>query len=227
MQDHRVWATTYPTRYPNVTPDQLAKSRRVFGQYMDTSPDGIHWTRCPKRLMSARGGDYMLVTRDRRNRQWWLNERAHDQGGRNASLRTSKDWKNWSDLEVIFGRTSDPNFNKTFQWHGGITPFNYGNMNIGLLEKWPLSGRGADCELICQRGGDKWERLFPGQAFMECGAEGEFDRVLAYPSHNSPGRVRDKLCFFYTGGYLLRCWTFQKGSLGTQFSQCVCVWACV
>lgn len=200
MQDHRMWAPYYPKRYPNVTPQQVAKSQAVFGQYMDTSPDGIHWTRRPRRLLPARGGDYMMVTRDHRNRRWWLNERAHDQGGRNASLRTSSNWKKWSELEVIFGRNSDPNFNRTFQWHGGITPFNYGRLNIGLLEKWPLAGRGADCELIAQREPGDWKRLFPGQAFMECGGEAAFDRVLAYPSHNPPGRVQNKLYFFYTGG---------------------------
>ena len=199
MQDHRMWAYAHLERYSNVTEQQQKESAKVFGQYVDTSPDGIHWARKPRRIFAARGGDYMMVTRDHRNREWWLNERAHDQGGRNASLRTSKDWKNWSDLEVIFGRTSDPNFNKTFQWHGGITPFNYGQMNVGLLEKWPLSGRGADCELVAQREGGEWKRLFPGHAFMECGPEGAFDRVLAYPSHNSPGRMGDKLLFFYTG----------------------------
>ena len=199
MQDHRMWAPYNPKRYPNVTTEQVKKSTRVFGQYMDTSPDGIHWTRRPQRLMAARGGDYMMVTRDHRNKQWWLNERAHDQEGRNASLRTSKDWKQWSDLEVIFGKDSDPNFNRTFQWHGGMTPFNYGNLNLGLLEIWPLAGHGATCELISQREGDSWQRTQPGHPFLDIGPEKSFDRMLAYPSHNPPGKVGDRLYFFYTG----------------------------
>jgi len=200
MQDHRMWAPYYPKRYPMVDAKQLALSRAVFGQYMDTSPDGIHWTRRPRRLFPARGGDYMMVTRDHRNRRWWLNERAHDQGGRNASLRTSSDWKKWSDLEVVFGKGSDPEFNKTFQWHGGITPFNYGNLNIGLAERWPLAGLGATCELVCQRPGQKWQRVFENRPFLDVGAEGSFDRVLAYPSHNPPGRSGEKLMIHYTGG---------------------------
>ena len=106
MQDHRMWAYAYPQKYPNVTKADMEEANEIFGQYMDTSPDGIHWTRRPQRLFPALGGDYMMVTRDHRNKQWWLNERAHDQEGRNASLRTSKDWQQWSDLEVIFGKSS-------------------------------------------------------------------------------------------------------------------------
>ena len=200
MQDHRMWAPAYPKRYAKVTPKQVAQARRVFGQYMDTSPDGIHWARKPQRMFPALGGDYMMVTRDHRNERWWLNERAHDQGGRNASLRTSQDWKKWSKLEVVFGRGSDPEFNSTFQWHGGITPFNYGNLNIGLAERWPLAGLGATCELVCQRPGGKWQRVFPNRPFLDVGPEEAFDRLLAYPSHNAPGRVREKLLFHYTGG---------------------------
>ncbi len=199
MQDHRMWAPAYPERYPGVTEAQIKQARRVFGQYLDTSPDGIHWTRKPQRLIAARGGDYMMATRDHRNRRWWLNERAHDQGGRNASLRTSSDWKKWSELTVAFGKSSDPDFNKTFQWHGGITPFNYGNMNVGMLEKWPLAGHGANCELACQREGGKWTRVAPKEIFLDTGPEGSFDRMLAYPSHNPPGRVGDDLYIFYTG----------------------------
>ena len=115
MQDHRMWAYAYPKQYPNVTKQQMAEARRVFGQYMDTSPDGIHWTRRPRRLMAARGGDYMMVRRDHRNKRWWLNERAHNQGARNAALRTSRDWRNWSDLKLMFGPSSSPYYNKTFQ----------------------------------------------------------------------------------------------------------------
>lgn len=141
-----------------------------------------------------------MVTRDHRQQRWWLNERASDQGGRNAALRTSRDWKHWSELEVVFGKESDPEFNRTFQWHGGLTPFNYGNLNLGLLEKWSMAGHGAHCELVCQRDGGKWQRVAPGRPFLDVGPEGAFDRMLAYPTHNAPGRVGDRLLFFYTGG---------------------------
>ena len=80
---------------------QLKQARAVFGQYVDTSPDGIHWARAPRRILPALG-DYMMVTRDHRNRRWWLNERAAGKGGRNAALRTGKDLWHWSDPEIVF-----------------------------------------------------------------------------------------------------------------------------
>jgi len=199
MQDHRMWASPTYHRYPNVSPEQAKKSRIVWGQYMDTSPDGIHWTRRPQRMVKTQAGDYMMVTRDHRNRRWWLNERATGEGGRNASLRTSKDWKHWSELEVVYGRDSDPRFNINYQWHGGITPFNYGNLNLGFLEKWPLADLGATCELISQREGGHWQRTAPGSQFLDVGPEGSFDRLLIYPSHNPPCLMGDQLGIFYTG----------------------------
>lgn len=199
MQDHRMWAPYYRERYPDVTEADLKQARAVFGQYLDTSPDGIHWTRKPRRILAA-VGDYMMVTRDDRNRRWWLNERAAGQGGRNVALRTSADLVKWSEPVVIFGKESDPGFGKAFEWHGGITPFNYGNLNLGFLEKWPLTGFGATCELVCQREGGPWKRVAPGVPFLDIGPERSFDRVLIYPTHNAPIRIGNRLCIFYTGG---------------------------
>src|SRR4051794_37985505 len=136
MQDHRMWAPYYQDRYPKVTKEQVQQARAMFGQYLDTSPDGIHWTRRPRRLLGA-VGDYMMVTRDQRNRRWWLNERVRGRSGRNAALRTSKDLVHWSDPVVAFGKGSDRGYGRDFEWHGGMTPFNCGNLNLGLLEKWP------------------------------------------------------------------------------------------
>lgn len=198
MQDHRMWAPYYKDRYPDVTPEQLKQAQAVFGQYLDTSPDGIRWARKPRRFLSA-SGDYMMVTRDHRNRRWWLNERAPGQGGRNAALRTSTDLLKWSEPVIAFGKGSDPGFGRDFEWHGGITPFNYGNLNLGFLERWPLTGFGATCELVCQREGGKWQRVAPGVPFLDVGPEGAFDRVLIYPTHNAPIRVGDELYIFYTG----------------------------
>src|SRR5262249_29706390 len=160
---------------------------------------GIHWTRRPRRLLGA-VGDYMMVTRDQRNRRWWLNERVAGQGGRNAALRTSTDLVHWSDPVVSFRKGSDPGYGRDFEWHAGITPFNYGNLNLGLLEKWPVTGFGATCELVCQREGKPWQRVAPGVPFLDVGPEGAFDRVLIYPTHNAPIRIGDRLLILYTGG---------------------------
>src|SRR5688572_12684757 len=203
MQDHRMWAPWYRDWYPGVTDEQVKHARDVvFGQYVDTSPDGLHWTRRPQKILPAPGGDYMMVMRDHRNRRWWLNERA-DNGmpGRNAALRTSKDFTHWTDPVVEFDNdNAEMEQGKACQWHGGITPFNYGNLNVGMLERWPTAGLGADCELVVQREGGRWRRVAPGTAFFEVGPEGSFDRVVAFPTHNPPIRDGNRLLFFYTGG---------------------------
>lgn len=200
MQDHCMWADAFRSSYPDITDEQIAHARDiVFGQYIDTSPDGIHWTRKPRRMVPARYGDYMMVTRDERNRRWWLNERGRGLEGRTAALRTSADFVNWSPPESIFVNTPDMGYGSLYQWHGGMTPFNYGNQNLGLLEKWSHAGFGDTCELICQREGHRWERVAPGKPFLDIGDEEAFDRFLIYPTHNAPIRVGDELFIYYTG----------------------------
>ncbi len=201
MQDHRMWAYAYPDKYPQVTKEDEQQARTIIGQYLDTSPDGIHWTRKPRRISHGSSGDYMMVLRDHRSRRWWLNERsAKGTFGRNAALRVGTNWTDWSAPELIFDNGPESEFGKRFEWHGGMTPFNYGNVNLGLLEKWPNVGFGATCELIWQPEGGKWERVAPGVPFLDVGPEGAFDRLLAYPTHNAPIRIGDTLHIYYTGG---------------------------
>jgi len=200
MQDHCMWAYADPKAYPDITKEQEAHARDVvFGQYLDTSPDGIHWTRKPRRMVSARYGDYMMVTRDERNRRWWLNERARSLVGRTAAIRTSSDFVNWSPPESIFVNTPEMGFGLQYQWHGGITPFNYGNQNLGMLEKWSYAGFGDNCELVSQREGQRWERVAPGEPFLDIGDEGAFDRFIIFPTHNAPIRIGDELFIYYSG----------------------------
>ena len=142
----------------------------------------------------------MMVMRDERNRRWWLNERPFALRGRNVGLRTSSDLIDWSDpAECVLFNTPDMGYGGRYEWHGGITPFNYGNMNLGLLEKWCNAGMGDTCELVCQREGGPWQRAAPGTAFLDIGPEGTFDRTLVYPTHNPPWRVGDRLHIYYTG----------------------------
>ena len=65
----------------------------------------------------------------------------------------------------------------------GMTPFNYGNMNLGFLETWANSHFGDACELISNRNGRPWKRVAPGTKFLDTGPEGSFDRSLVYPTH--------------------------------------------
>ena len=204
MQDHRMWKDANPNHYRDVTEAEKQQAWSVFGQYLDSSPDGIHWAHRPQRTAGAIA-DYMLVTRDHRSRRWWLNERSKRNRdpraqGRNAALRTGDDLVHWSQPEIIFDNLADSDFGKLWEWHGGITPFNYGQLNLGFLERWPNAGFSDTCELVFQRPGKPWQRIAPDHPFITTGPEGSFDRQMAYPTHNPPWRVGDKLHIYYTGG---------------------------
>ncbi len=202
MQDHRMWSRSFPGKYPDVTAEQIRQAQAVWGHYMDTSPDGIHWTRKPRRISAPVVGDYMMVMRDERNQQWWLNERAKGKTPRNAALRTSKDLLHWSDAKIVFA--TDPQSEgeeRFFEWHGGMTPFNYGPINLGFLEKWCNGGFGNICELVANRpGSSDWFRVVPERPFLDISPEGSFDHLIIYPTHNPPIRIGDSLFIYYTGG---------------------------
>lgn len=200
MQDHRMWAGAYPEHYPDVTDEQIQAARRVWGQYLDTSPDGVHWAKEPRLVAPSGGGDYMMVTRDERNGRWWMSQRPKALAGRNAGLRYSDDLLHWTDpVEPVFVNGPDAAFGRLWEWHGGITPFNYGNMDLGFLERWANIGAGDVCELVCHRDGGRWERVAPGQPFLNVGPDGAWDRCLVYPTHNPPVRVGNELFIYYTG----------------------------
>ena len=92
MQDHAMQARHNKVRYPHITPEQVAQAYEVFGHYLDTSPDGIYWTRKPRRFHDS-VSDYMMVTRDYRNHRWWLNDRLPDAKGGllTIGLRSDRD----------------------------------------------------------------------------------------------------------------------------------------
>ena len=199
MQNHLMW--NQQDRYRGLTDEEAMAALKVFGQYIDTSPDGIHWARRPRRFSPGKYGDYMMVGRDERNNEWLLNERTFGLGGRNAGLRRSKDPRKWpATTPMCFAPGPDTDFGRRQEWHGGITPFNYGNMDLGLLETWAVAGRGNGCELITHRDGQDWHRVEPGRLFLDNGPEGSFDYSLAWPTHNPPIRVNDELFIFYTCG---------------------------
>jgi len=197
MQNHLMW--NQKDRYPGLTDEEAQAALTVFGQYIDTSPDGIRWSHTPKRFTPAKYGDYMMVTRDERNRQWLLNERTVGLAGRTAGMRASKDVWNWpATTPMCFAPGPDTDFARKHEWHAGMTPFNYGNMDLGLLEKWTNAGQGNGCELISHRDGQDWHRVEPGRMFLNTGPEGAFDHNMAWPTHNPPIRVGDNLHIYYT-----------------------------
>ena len=195
-----MWAPWYREQYPAVTDEEVRAARDIFGQYVVTSPDGIHFTTEPKLLTKAAAGDYMMVLYNDRTGEWLLNERPKVFERRNVGMRRSKNLYEWPDEpETVLFNDAASGFGTLWEWHGGITPFTYGNLDIGILEKWSNSSAFDYCELLSHRDGEPWRRVAPGSPFLQTGPEGSFDRSLAYPTHNAPIRVGDELYIYYTG----------------------------
>ena len=118
-------------------------------------------------------------------------------------LQVSTNLLHWSKPTIIFDNGPESQNGRLWEWHGGITPFNYGDLNPGFLERRPNEGFGATCELVCQREGQSWRRVASGTPFLDIGPEGAFDRGLIYPTHNPPIRLGDQLLVFYTAAQRL------------------------
>ena len=139
--DPRQWAREHPDRFDYRVPDQeIEIARKAAGLYMLTSMDGMHWTRQVEFIKPALV-DYLMVLRDHRNERWMMNERApfysdpaagHHRR-RAIGFSTSEDLYHWNPTEAIVLNTADSDFGRLWEWHG-MTPFNYGNMDLGFLE---------------------------------------------------------------------------------------------
>ena len=204
MHDRRMWARAHPEGYERkVTDEEIEAAARASNLYYLTSPDGIHFTQEPQ-LMRQVNPDYLKVVRDHRNRRWWLMSRpfqytnpdAGHVGRRNVALSTTKDFKTWTDNEMVLVNGPDSDFGRKWEWHG-LTPFNYGNMDLGWLDIQDSVYPTGVFELMSHRDGQPWQRVAPGQCFLDRGGEGTYDRRGGMPLHNEPIQVGDKLLIYY------------------------------
>ena len=60
----------------------------------------------------------MMVTRDARNRRWWLSERGRSVTGRTAALRTGTDLQTRSAPETTFANGPESGFGRQFHRTG-------------------------------------------------------------------------------------------------------------
>ena len=181
----------------------IRRFREPRAKYLVTSPDGIHWD-SPLTYVKgcAGGGDYAGVTRDHRNRRWWFNDRAPigmpGVGFRSAGLCTSEDLLHWPDtVEQVVYPGEHEDWGTRYQHHG-MTPFNYGDQDLGHLE---LSIQGAPVAsiLLSHRDGQRWRRANGNEAFLEIGPKGSFDDRVLNPMRNPPMVVGDELVIPYNG----------------------------
>jgi hypothetical protein len=172
-------------------------------KYMNTSPDGIRWEQVPVRIKDcAGGGDYAAIARDERNQRWWFTDRApvglNGVGYRSAGVCVSDDLYHWPDtVEMVFTPGAFEEYGLKYEHHGW-TPFNYGDMDLCLLEYsiggWPIAG-----VLGMHRDGEPWRKVNGDAFFLELGPGGTFDDSIVAMTHNAPWRDGDRLLFHYNG----------------------------
>ena len=183
--------------------EDMQRFREPRNKYLVTSPDGIRWN-SPLIFVKgcAGGGDYSGVTRDHRNGRWWFNDRAPvgmpGVGFRSAGLCSSADLLDWPEnVEQIVHPGQYEDWGRRYQHHG-MTPFNYGDQDLGYLE---LSIQGAPVAmvLLSHRDGQRWQRAHGDGALLEVGPRGSYDDRVLNVMRNPPMVVGDELIIPYNG----------------------------
>ena len=186
--DNRMWARAYPDQHDRyISDEEIELTSQSSGLHLMSSAEGIHFNGKPE-LLQKTHGDYRKVIRDYRNQRWTLNTRVppyrNEASGhksrRNVGLATSTDLRNWSPIDSLFLNDVDTAFGRLWEWHG-LTPFNYGNQDLGLLDIQDSVFPAGICELVSHRDGQRWQQVMPGRYFMDNGPEGSYYRAGGMP----------------------------------------------
>jgi len=169
------------------------------GKYMTASPDGIHWNR-PLRKIKEALGDYSGVVRDERNARWWYNERPPtwpDQWLRAAGLCVSDELTRWPDVvEQVVATGEYEDWGQRYQHHG-MTPFNYGDQDLGYLEL-SVEGFPVANVLLTHRDGGPWQRANGNRPLLSLGPPGSYDDLIVNATRNAPLVCGDRLLILFT-----------------------------
>jgi len=171
-------------------------------KYMLVSPDGIHWERKLIWIKDCSGGgDYCGITRDERNKKWWFNERPligiPGIGFRAAGLTQSDNLYEWKDnIQQIFYLDEYEENGLKYQHHG-MTPFNYGDQDLGFLEL-SIIGCPKSAILGSHRDGEQWILPNGKNSFLSVGDQGSYDDEMVCFTRNAPVVVGDELYLYYS-----------------------------
>jgi len=183
--------------------EYLQRCWAARAKYLTTSPDGIHWEAPLVRIKEcAGGGDYAALARDERHRRYWFTDRAPvglpGVGYRSAGVCISDDLYHWPEtVEMVFTPEAFEEYGQRYQHHGW-TPFNYGDLDLCLLE-YSVEGRPIAGVLGLHRDGGPWQRANGDAFFLDSGPAGAFDESLVAMTHNPPFADGDRLLFHYNG----------------------------
>lgn len=187
--------------------------KRCF--YTSCSPDGLHWGEPQAIPHFVETGDTSGVAYDERQgvflfctrpRGYWLSDevpafqkRPVKKGmpnGRWIGLATSKDFVEWSELDLILSKDSSDEEGIEFYC---FVPFPYGDLYLGFLRRFNGWHGTMDTELVWSTDCRRWHRAQGRTPFIAPGDIGEFDFCFGDAINCKPVRRGDTLYFFYEG----------------------------
>ena len=171
----------------------------VRGKFLTTSPDGIHWQN-PLQKIKECLGDYSGVVRDERNSRWWYNERPpvwpHIPFLRAAGLCVSDDLTRWPEVaEQVVAPGEYEEWGQRYENHG-MTPFNYGDQDLGYLEI-SIKGFPVANVLLTHRDGGPWQRANGDAPLISLGQTGNYDELIVNATRNAPLVCGDQLVVLF------------------------------
>jgi hypothetical protein len=167
-----------------------------------TSPDGIHWTMPPEKVLEGIN-DGTTVEWDPIRRKWmlgWLSSKVLDTGEnvRFSELAESDDFRNWTLVGKPFDLDAEDGFGRIQQGHF-FHPFVYGNQYLALYSAIHSKEGWVQTYLVSSRDGRHWERLLRRDPFIPIGGEGDFDEDSVDTAINSPLLMGDEMFIYYSG----------------------------
>ena len=93
---------------------------------------------------------------------------------RRIYLSESRDYLRWSDPRLILA--PEPVLDNEDDAFYGMKPMRLGGQWIGFLQVFHMVSNTLDVQLVHSRDGRTWHRLFPGQAWLQCGPAGAWDQ---------------------------------------------------
>ncbi len=171
------------------------------------SPDGLHWRRHGETPLFTEPNDVLVAAKDPAGgficfQTLLLKDPSQDyprdnlRGWRRViGRRTSPDFLNWSEPEVILcPDDSDPPDTQFY----GLAARPESDGWIGLLWTYHAESQTSDVQLAWSHDGREWHRPEKREPLIGLGAPGEFDSHMIFTT-SAPVMHKDGLCILYGG----------------------------
>ena len=185
------------------------------GHYMVYSPDGIRWSappdmpdvrcnECGGLLWDESRADFVDPNKTGHALEMFNREDMRVGHMRCIAVATSDDGRIWSPYRVVLAPNLffDEPFDEFYHLHG----FRWGGSYVGYLRVYhntPESGAAPrqriDIQLATSRDGETWERVCPGQNFIQSAEPRQWDFGRLAIGNGPPVCVGDQMRIYYCG----------------------------